>query len=72
MNACACDPGCSSQSVLLLFAFVLARDTKEFRYRLDNNKDLTTVGGKAESVMYKGRGAVHLVPASALRTATGT
>ena len=50
-------------TVLLLFAFALARDAKEVRYRLDNTKDLTTVGGKAESVTYKGRGAVHLVPA---------
>jgi 3-keto-disaccharide hydrolase len=50
-------------TVLLLFAFASARDAKETRYRLDNTKDLTMVGGKAEPVTYKGRGAVHLVPA---------
>jgi len=45
-----------------LIAFALARDAKETRFRLDSAKDLTVVGGKAEPVTYKGRGAVHLVP----------
>jgi len=58
-------------TVLLLFAFALARDPKEVRYRLDNTKDLTTVGGKAESVTYKGRAAVHLVPASGAENGDG-
>ncbi len=51
-------------TVLLLFAFALARDAKETRFRLDSAKDLTAVGGKAEPVTYKGRGAVHLVPSA--------
>ena len=46
-----------------LIAFALARDVKETRFRLDSTKDLTMIGGKAEPVTYKGRGAVHLVPA---------
>jgi len=50
-------------TVLVLIVFAFARDAKETRYRLDSAKDLTTVGGKAEAVTYKGRGAVHLVPA---------
>jgi len=54
--------------VLLLLAFVWARDAKETRFRLDNTKDLTMTGGKAEPVTYKGRGAVHLVPASSAGT----
>ena len=51
-------------SVLVLIAFALARDSKEARFRLDSTKDLTTVGGKAEPVTYRGRGAVHLVPSA--------
>jgi len=50
-------------TVLVLIVFAFARDAKETRYRLDSAKDLTMVGGKAEPVTYKGRGAVHLVPA---------
>jgi hypothetical protein len=46
-----------------LIAFALARDVKETRFRLDSTKDLTMIGGKAEPVTYKGRGAVDLVPA---------
>ena len=49
-------------TVLVLIAFALARDAKEIRFRLDSTRDLTAVGGKAESVTYRGRGAVHLVP----------
>jgi hypothetical protein len=45
-----------------LIALALARDAKETHFRLDSAKDLTVVGGKAEPVTYKGRGAVHLVP----------
>ncbi|HZS97536.1 MAG TPA: family 16 glycoside hydrolase [Terriglobales bacterium] len=54
---------CIALAVLLLLAFALARDAKETRFRLDSAKDLTVVGGKAEPVTYKGRSAVHLVPA---------
>ena len=49
-------------TVLVLIAFALARDAKETRFRLDSTKDLTTVGGKAEPVTYRGRSAVHLEP----------
>jgi hypothetical protein len=58
-------------TVLLLFACALARDAKEVRYRLDNTKDLTAVGGKVESVTYKGRGAVHLAPAAGAENGDG-
>jgi hypothetical protein len=50
-------------TVLVMIAFALGRDAKETRYRLDKARDLTMIGGKAEPVTYKGRGAVHLVPA---------
>lgn len=49
-------------SLMFLISVALARDAKDAHYRLDKTKDLVTIGGKAESVTYRGRGAVHLVP----------
>lgn len=60
-----------AMTVLLLFACALARGAKEVRYRLDKTEDLTAVGGTVESVTYKGRGAVHLVPASGAEKGDG-
>jgi hypothetical protein len=49
-------------TALLLFALALERNAKETRFRLENARDLTTIGGRAEPATYKGRTAVHLVP----------
>jgi hypothetical protein len=51
-------------SLLFLFSAAFARDAKDTPYRLDGTKNIVMIGGKAESVMYRGRRAVHLVPES--------
>jgi Domain of Unknown Function (DUF1080) len=51
-------------SLMFFFSAALARDAKETHYRLDGTKNLNMIGGKAESVAYRGRTAVHLVPAA--------
>jgi hypothetical protein len=49
--------------LMFLFSAALARDAKGVHYRLDGTKNLAMIGGEAESVTYRGRSAVHLVPA---------
>jgi hypothetical protein len=51
-------------TLVCFFAVALAQDAKEVRYRLDNPKDLVPVGGRLEPVTYRGRSALHLVPAA--------
>jgi hypothetical protein len=50
-------------SLMFLCNAALARDAKDAHYRLDGTKNLDMIGGKAESVAYRGRNAIHLVPA---------
>lgn len=51
-------------SLMFLFSAAFARDAKDTPYRLDGTKNIVMIGGKAESVTYRGRNAIHLVPAS--------
>jgi len=48
---------------LFLALTAFARDAKDStHFSLDTTKNLTTIGGTAESTMYRGRHAVHLAP----------
>jgi hypothetical protein len=55
---------CLVLPLICFFAVALVQDAKEVRYRLDNRKGLVPVGGRLESVTYRGRSALHLVPAA--------
>ena len=53
----------SASLALLLSLTAFARDAKDStHFSLDTTKNLTTIGGTAESTTYRGRHAVHLTP----------